>query len=166
MSVYQFEATLERPEIRGAWTFIRIPLSAAEEFGARGRVPVRGTINSVSYKSFLQPQGEGIHILVIKKEVRDRAGIAAGDVARVTLERDTMPRQVEVPGELAEALRASPGARQVFDRMGYSHRKACCDHVAQAKREGTKLRRAGKCVELLLEAESRGLSPRFRRSYS
>lgn len=166
MATYKFEATLERPDMRGAWTFIRMPFSVAEEFGVKGQVPVRGAINGIPYENFLLPQGDGIHILVVKKEIRDKAGVTAGDVAQVTLERDTAPRQVEAPEELAEALRASPGAQQVFDKLGYSHRKAYCDHVAQAKRAETRQRRADKCVELLLEAEVRGLSPRFRRSNS
>ena len=166
MSVYKFEATLERPDMRGAWTFVRMPFSAAEEFGVKGQVPVKGTINGVPYENFLLPQGDGVHILVIKKEIRDQAGVTAGDVAEVTLERDSAPRQVEVPEELTEALQASPGAQEVFDKMGYSHRKAYCDHVAEAKRAETRQRRAAKCVELLLEAEARGLTPRFRRSNS
>ena len=166
MSVYKFEATLERPDMRGAWTFVRMPFSAAEEFGVKGQVPVKGTINGVPYENFLLPQGEGVHILVIKKEIRDQAGVTAGDVAEVTLERDSAPRQVEVPEELTAALRASSGAQEVFDKMGYSHRKAYCDHIAEAKRAETRQRRAAKCVELLLEAEARGLTPRFRRSNS
>lgn len=166
MNVYEFEATLERPDMRGAWTFIRVPFSVDAEFGVRGQVPVRGTINGIPYENFLLPQGEGVHILVVKKEIRDRAGVTAGDVAQITLERDAAPRQVEVPEELADALGASDGAQQVFDKMGYSHRKAYCDHVGEAKRAETRQRRAAKCVELLLEADARGLSPRFRRSNS
>ncbi len=166
METYKFDATLERPDMRGAWTFLRIPFSAAEEFGVRGQVAVRGTINGIPYENFLLPQGEGVHILVVKKDIRDQAGVTAGDVVRVTLERDTAPRQVEAPGELAEALRASAGAQRAFDKLGYSHRKAYCNHVAEAKRAETRQRRAAKCVELLLEAEARGLSPRFRRSNS
>lgn len=166
MSVYKFEATLERPEMRGAWTFLRIPFSVAEEFGVKGQVPVKGTISGVPYENFLLPQGEGVHILVVKKEIRDRAGVTAGDRAEVTLERDAAPRQVEEPEELAEALKASPGGQRVYDKLGYSHRKAYCDHVRAAKRAETRQRRAAKCVELLLEAEALGLSPRFRRSNS
>ncbi len=166
MNVYEFEATLERPDMRGAWTFIRVPFSVDAEFGVRGQVPVRGTINGIPYQNFLLPQGEGVHILVVKKEIRDRAGVAAGEVAQITLERDATPCQVEVPEELADALGASHGAQKVFDKLGYSHRKAYCDHVGEAKRAETRQRRAAKCVELLLEADAPGLSPRFRRSNS
>ena len=166
MSIYKFEATLERPDMRGGWTFLRIPFSVVEEFGVRGQVAVKGTVNDVPYENFLLPQGEGVHILVVKKEIRDQAGVTAGDVVQVTLEQEMGPRKVEAPEELAEALQSSTGAQEVFDKLGYSHRKAYCDHVGQAKRAETRERRAAKCVELLLEAEALGLSPRFRRSNS
>ena len=166
MSVYKFEAALERPDMRGAWTFVRIPFSVAEEFGVKGQVPVKGTINGIAYENFLLPQGEGVHILVVKKEIRDRAGVDAGDVAEVTLERESGPRTVEVPTELAEALKSQPGALQIFDGLSYSHRKAYCDHVGQAKRADTRVRRASRCVELLLDSVTAGVTPGFRRSPS
>lgn len=166
MSVYKFEATLERPDMRGAWTFVRIPFSVAEEFGVKGQVPVKGTINGIAYENSLLPQGEGAHILVVKKEIRRRAGVDAGDVAQVTLERETGIRTVEVPPELAEALESQPAARQIFDDLSYSHRKAYCDHVSQAKRADTRVRRATKCVDLLMDSVAAGLTPGFRRSPS
>ena len=50
MTEYRFEAMLERPNMRGAWTFVRIPFSVAEEFGVKGQVPVKGTINGIPYE--------------------------------------------------------------------------------------------------------------------
>ena len=166
MTEYRFEAMLERPDMRGAWTFVRVPFSVAEEFGVKGQVPVKGTINGIPYENSLLPQGEGVHILVVKKEIRDQAGVTAGDTAQIALERETGPRQVSVPPELAEALQSNPGAQEAFEKLAYSHRKAYCDHVAEAKGAATRVRRAAKSVELLLEAEARGLTPRYRRSNS
>lgn len=166
MTEYRFQATLERPDMRGAWTFVRFPHSASEEFGVRGQVPVKGTINGVPYENALLPQGGGLHILVVKKEIRDLAGVTRGDVVDVVLERIEGERKLEVPGEFADALKSHPEAGAIFDRISYSHRKAFCDHVAEAKKAETRQRRAAKCVELLLEAEARGLTPRFRRSNS
>lgn len=166
MNTHSFEATLERPDLRGAWTFLRIPFNVAEEFGARGQVPVKGTIAGIPYENSLLPQGAGVHILVVKKEIRDQAGVAAGDTVAVTLERLEGPRDLALPAELAAALDDSPDARRVYDKLGYSHRKAYCEHVGEAKRPETRQRRAIKCVELLLESEALGLTPRFRRSNS
>ena len=166
MSAYQFDAILERPELRGAWTFIRAPFSVEKEFGVKGRVAVQGAINGVPFRSSLLPQGGGEHILVVNKELRDRAGVTAGDTARFVLERDDAPREVDLPPELAQVLAANADAQAVFARLSYSHQKEYADYVAEAKRPETRQRRAANAVDLLLEAEAKGLPPRYRRSRS
>ena len=50
--------------------------------------------------------------------------------------------------------------------LPYSHQKEYADHVAEAKRPETRQRRAANAVDLLLEAEAKGLTPRYRRSRS
>ena len=94
MPAYRFQATLERPDLRGAWTFIRAPFSVEKEFGVKGRVAVKGSINGVPYRSSLLPQGGGEHILVVNKELRDQAGVTVGDAVAFTLERDDGPQVV------------------------------------------------------------------------
>ena len=166
MTVYRFEATLERPDLRGAWTFIRAPFSVAGELGVKGRIAVKGTINEIPFRSSLLPQGGGAHILVVNKALRDRAGVTAGDTARFVLESDTEPREAELPPELAQALQSRENAPAAFGRLSYSHQKEYADYVAEAKRPETRQRRAANAVDLLLEAEELGLSPRYRRSRS
>ena len=166
MTTYQFEATLERPDMRGAWTFVRAPFSVAEEFGAKGRVAVKGAINNVPFRSSLLPQGDDVHILVVNKDLRDRAGVTAGDSASFVLEPDTEPREAELPPELAAALQSSAGASAAFAKLSFSHQKEYADYVKEAKRPETRVRRAANSVDLLLEAEAMGLSPRYRRSRS
>ena len=166
MTTYRFDAVLERPELRGAWTFVRAPFSVAEEFGVKGRVAVKGTVNDVPFRSSLLPQGGGEHILVVNKDLRDRAGVTAGDTAGFVLELDSETREVELPEELSQALQSSAAAQAVFARLSFSHQKEYADHVAGAKRPETRVRRAANAVELLLEAEAMGLSPRYRRSRS
>ena len=166
MPAYQFEAPLERPELRGAWTFIRAPFSVEKEFGVKGRVAVQGAINGIPFRSSLLPQGGGEHILVVNKELRDRAGVTAGDTARFVLERDDAPREVDLPAELAQALAANTDAQSLFARLSYSHQKEYADYVAEAKRPETRQRRAANAVDLLLAAEAKGLTPRYRHSRS
>lgn len=166
MPDYRFEATLERPDLRGAWTFIRAPFSVEREFGVKGRVPVKGTINGIPYRSSLLPQGGGEHILVVNKELRERAGVTAGDTASFVLERDDGPREVELPEELAQVLDANAAAQGIFARLSFSHQKEYADYVGEAKRPETRQRRAANAVDLLLEAEAAGLTPRYRRSRS
>lgn len=166
MPDYQFEAILERPDMRGAWTFIRAPFSVEREFGVKGRVAVKGTINGVPYRSSLLPQGGGEHILVVNKELRDRAGVTAGDTASFVLEWDESPRTVELPAELSQALEANAAAQAVFARLSFSHQKEYADYIGEGKRPETRQRRAANAVDLLLQAEAAGLTPRYRRSRS
>jgi len=79
----------------------------------------------------------------------EAAGMNNGDKVRVTLERDTEPRTVEVPTELQAALADDPQARDAFERLSYSHRQEYAGWVAEAKKEETRARRAAKAIEML-----------------
>ena len=151
MTVHRFKATLERPDIRGAWTFIRVPFNVEEPFGTRSRVAVKGSVNGVEFRSSLMPQGGGTHILVVNRELRDKAGVIVGDTASFELALDTEPRVVEVPEELQRALQADEDARAAFDKLPYSHQKEYADFVSEAKRPATRERRAARSVQMLTE---------------
>ena len=78
----------------GSWHFITVPEEQAGRFraeslarrGGFGSVRVAVTIGDVSWRTSIFPQKSGGYILPVKKEVRSRAGIAAGDDVTVTLE--------------------------------------------------------------------------------
>jgi len=77
----------------GSWHFITVPEDQAAEFraeslahrGGFGSVKVEATINGISWRTSVFPQKSGGYILPVKKEVRRRAGIAAGDDVTVNL---------------------------------------------------------------------------------
>ena len=97
------------------------------------------------------PQGSGTHILVVNRELRDKAGVIVGDTASFELALDTEPRVVEVPEELQRALQADEDARAAFDKLPYSHQKEYADIVSEAKRPATRERRAARSVQMLTE---------------
>jgi hypothetical protein len=78
----------------GSWHFITVPEEKAVEIrahsllnrGGFGSVKVEATINEVSWRTSVFPQKSGGYLLPVKKEVRCRADIAAGDEVTVTLE--------------------------------------------------------------------------------
>ena len=152
MTTHRFDAELERPDMRGEWTFfIRVPFSVEETFGIRARVAVRGSVNGVEFRSSLMPQGSGTHILVVNKELRDKAGVDVGDTASFEIALDTEPRVVEVPDELRSALDANGEALAAFSKLSYSHQKEYADFVSEAKRPATRERRSARSVEMLTE---------------
>ena len=151
MTKHKFDAVLERPDMRGEWTFIRVPFSVEDAFGTRARVAVRGSVNGVEFRTSLMPQGGGTPILVVNKELRDKTGVDVGDTATFEIALDTEPRVVEVPDELQCALDANEDARNAFDKLSYSHQKEYADFVSEAKRPATRERRAARSAQMLTE---------------
>jgi hypothetical protein len=66
------------------------------------RPKVQVTINGFSYRSSVGSMG-GRSMLPVSAQIRDGAGIGAGDEVEVDLELDTAPREVTVPDDVAAA---------------------------------------------------------------
>jgi bifunctional DNA-binding transcriptional regulator/antitoxin component of YhaV-PrlF toxin-antitoxin module len=128
---------------------ITIPFSVPEVFGTKARVPVRGTLNGFPFRSSIAPMG-GCFILPVNRELREGAGVKAGDLVEVTLERDTEPRVMEPTPDLAEALKADPAAKDAWDKLSYTHKKEFVLAIEEAKKPETRRRRIAKAVEELL----------------
>ena len=121
--------------------------AAAIGEGAK-RFPVRATVNGHSWRTSVARMG-GENLLGLNREVRQAAGVEAGDTVEVLIELDSEPREVEVPAALASALAADPPAKQAFDGLAFTHRKEYARWVAEAKRDETRERRVQRALELL-----------------
>jgi hypothetical protein len=132
-------------------TYIEVPLDVPAVFGGK-RVPVTGTINGFPFRSTIATYGDRFY-LPVNKGVREGAGASAGEAVAVELERDEAPRKVEIPDDLAEALKASPGARQAFTRLAYTHQKEYVSWITEAKRDATRLSRIEKTISMLQAGE-------------
>jgi Bacteriocin-protection, YdeI or OmpD-Associated/Domain of unknown function (DUF1905) len=146
MAAQRFTATLEQ---HGSGTVVVVPLDLKETFGS-GRPPVRATVNGYTFRTTLFSMG-GRALLGLNREVRDAAGVTAGEEVSVELERDEEPRTVAVPADLAAALDVDPAVRDTFDGLSYTHRKEYVRWIEDAKREATRSRRVAKAVEMLRE---------------
>jgi hypothetical protein len=78
----------------GSWHFITVPEDHCGEIraeslarrGGFGSVQVEATIGNLTWRTSVFPLKSGGYILPVKKEVRCRAGITAGDDVTVTLD--------------------------------------------------------------------------------
>ncbi len=133
----------------GSWTKIVLPRGASGRLGSRARVPVAGSINGHRFRATAFPTGTGTHFIQINREMRQGAGVQAGDRAPVELEVDTKPRPVAVPSPLRRALAGSKVAGAAFRRLAPSHRKAIALYVTEAKRPETLARRLDQTLAAL-----------------
>lgn len=121
--------------------------------GAR-RFPVVATVNGYTWRTSVARMG-GEFVVGLSREVRQGAGVAAGDQVDVILELDGAAREVEVPSALAAALARDAQARAVFEKLAFTHRKEYARWVAEAKREETRERRVQQALEMIKAGQTR-----------
>lgn len=126
-------------------TGLPVPPDAVAALGAGKKPRVKVSLNGYSYRTTMAVLG-GVFMLSLSAENREAAGVKAGDSVEVTLELDTGPLTVVVPGDLAEALAQVEGARQAFDGLSYSARKEYVRQVESAKAAETRQRRIAAIV--------------------
>jgi len=127
-------------------TGVEVPAEVVQALGPSKRPPVRATINGYTYRSSVASMG-GRFLLSVSAEVRDKAGVAAGDEVDVELELDTEPREVTVPADFASALAAQPTAKGLFEGLSYSNQLRIVLSIEGAKTAETRQRRIAKAVE-------------------
>ena len=83
--VREFDAQLQKGDNPGAWTCVVMD-DAADLFGTRGLVKIRGAIDGEPFDGALMAQGDGTHRLPVKAQLRKAIGKAAGDTVHVRID--------------------------------------------------------------------------------
>jgi uncharacterized protein YdeI (YjbR/CyaY-like superfamily) len=96
----------------------------------------------------------GNFLLPLNRGNRAMAGVSAGEVVEVAIERDDDPRVVEVPDDLAAALEGEEAASEAFAGLSYSHQREYVEWITEAKRPETRARRVAQAVERLQEGKT------------
>jgi hypothetical protein len=131
-------------------TGICVPSEVVAALGPSKRPPVRVTINGYTYHSTVASLG-GEFMLGVSAEVRQNAGVAASDAVEVDIERDTEPRTITMPPDLADALDHNPDARRFFDGLSYSKQQRIVFAIVGAKTAETRQRRIANAISMLRE---------------
>jgi hypothetical protein len=114
---------------------------------------VKVTINGTTLPLRLARLGVE-NLIGFSKAKRTEAGVDIGAKYRVVVEADLGERTVEVPADLAAALKVARLTKQ-FDALAYSHRKELVRRVEEAKKPETRARRIADTVEKVRAGETR-----------
>jgi Domain of unknown function (DUF1905)/Bacteriocin-protection, YdeI or OmpD-Associated len=145
----RFRATVELH--RKTATGIEVPADVVTALGGGKRPPVAATINGFTYRTSVGSMG-GRFLLPVSAQIRQDAGVEAGDEVDVDLELDTVSRTVTVPADFAAALRGDDAATAAFDGMSFSHQQRHVLAIEGARTEQTRQRRIEKALADLRQA--------------
>ncbi|TMF11645.1 MAG: DUF1905 domain-containing protein [Chloroflexi bacterium] len=145
MPALHFDGRLESDQ--GA-CFIRVPPEVVMALGDRKRLPLKVTINGYPYRTTVAVYG-GKSYLGVRREIREAAGVAAGDQLAVVLEIDAELRTVDLPDALRSALEADAASAAAFEKLSYTRKKEFIQWVTGAKRLETQRRRMEQAMAML-----------------
>lgn len=152
MAVQRFNTTVQATGKNT--TGIVVPAEVIEALDAGKRPKVTATVNGYTYRTTVGSM-DGQAMLSVSAAIREEAGLAAGDEVDVAVELDTAPREVEVPDDLAEALRDEPEAAAFFDGLATSYKRAYVDNITGAKKPETRQRRVEATIAKLKDGSIR-----------
>src|SRR5256885_16208290 len=132
MPALRFDGRLESDQ--GA-CFIRVPPQTLTALGPGKRAPVKVTINGFTYRTTIAVYG-GKSYVGVRREVREAAGVAAGDPIPAGLEYDAQVRTADLPQALRVALEADPAIAAAFEKLSHTRQKEFVQWVTGAKRGG------------------------------
>ncbi len=102
------------------WTILRLPEEASSQLPSRGMIMVKGTLNGISFKTLLEPDGKygaGIkpsHWFRPDDKLLNNAKVSAGSVVQVELESTKEWIDPEVPEDIQKALSSSSNAKDLW----------------------------------------------------
>jgi len=110
-----------------------VGLTLAKQFAAKSHrsgkkalpkhIPVVAISNNRSTRTTLVPGGAGRYRLQVNSTLRNAAHAGAGEVIGVALALDLASRELSVPPELADALKARPRLKKEFERLTVAARR-------------------------------------------
>jgi hypothetical protein len=129
-------------------TGIEVPAAVVAKLGSSKKPAVRVSIKGYTYRSTVATMG-GRFMLPISAQVREAAGVAAGQKVDVDVELDTAPREVTLPPDLGRELNHDAAAKRFFDGLSFSNKQRIVISIEAAKAADTRERRIAKAIGAL-----------------
>lgn len=149
----QFTAIIKQNGAMNA-AFVEFPFSTEKLFGKKGQVRIKATFdNAVEYRGSLAKMKSDCHILGLTQDIRKQLGKTFGDEISVSLIEDREERMVEVAKDIAVVFDENPTAKELFNKMSYTHRKEYIRWIEEAKKQETREKRKLKMIEMILDGK-------------
>lgn len=147
--IQSFQAVLERLRSRLQWVVVYMSFDAAEVWGLRGQIKVKGEINGFPFRSSLFPTREGRHFLLVNKKMQKGARTGEGKLANIRIELDVEKRIARLPSDLSAILTQDPSLRGWYDKLNHSTRVEIAKWIAEPKSVEARVQRAEQMAERL-----------------
>jgi hypothetical protein len=148
----KFRAELQRTG--GTATGFEVPQEIVDGLAGGGRPKVVATVNGYEFRSSIAKMG-GSYWLGVSAERRAAADVEGGQTLDVDVVLDVAERTVDVPEDLAAALKAEPAAEAFFNGLSVSKKQWHVLQVEGAKTADTRARRVARSVEMLADGRAR-----------
>jgi uncharacterized protein YdeI (YjbR/CyaY-like superfamily) len=148
-----FTTLLEADGTNLRWVIARIPFDLEKTWPVRNGRRVRGEMEGFAFRNslFPDPRDEG-HCLLVTKKMLKGAKARVGDKVRITMEPDMEERPIVIPRELEAVLKGERELRKWFNALSPSMRRYIGVYVDEAKGAETRLKRADKIAERMMQA--------------
>lgn len=148
----EFDATLDLDGKTA--TGITVPSEIVTALNAGKRPSVQVTINGRRFNTTIGSMN-GVFKIPVSAERRELINATAGDSLRVSVVLATVPAEVAVPQDLADALAEDPATAQFFAGLTPSQKKGFVAPIEEAKTVETRARRVEKAASALTARQKR-----------
>lgn len=134
--------------------FVEFPFSTEELFGKKGQVKIKALFDGkIEYRGSLVKMKSDCHILGLTQEIRKQLGKTFGDEVSVSLIEDKEERKVEIADDVAQIFNENKEAKELFDKMSYTHKKEYIRWIEEAKKPETRENRKIKMIQMILDGK-------------
>ncbi|WP_126653065.1 YdeI/OmpD-associated family protein [Chryseobacterium aureum] len=149
----EFKAIIQQNGEMNA-AFVEFPFSTEELFNKKGQVKIKAIFDGkAEYRGSLAKMKSECHILGLTQEIRKQLGKTFGDEVSVSLTEDKEERVVEIADDIASVFNENPAAKELFDKMSYTHRKEYIRWIEEAKKPETRENRKIKMIQMILDGK-------------
>lgn len=131
-----------------------VPESIVEGLRGGKHPKIVATVNAFTFRTSIASNG-GRYMFGLSADRRKEADVQVGEIYDIDVELDTAPREVEVPGDFADALEQDPAAKAFWDTLSYSNKSWHALQITGAKKAETRAARIEKSVGMLREGKAR-----------